>query len=65
MEEVQEQHLPDLIHFAEDLRVTLQEIGTAARPCSNDDVCTTAYLYHVLPHVPFPALRPVLDRRPL
>jgi hypothetical protein len=52
-------HLPDPIHFREDLRVTIQQIGanhTEGYFERSDDVASVAYWYQTEPHAPFPAL---------
>lgn len=48
-------HLPDPIYFQQDLRVTLQQIGTdeAGLFERSDDVASVAYWYQTEPHVPF------------
>lgn len=59
-------HLPDPIRFAEDLRVTLQQIGHDGHELfeRSDDVATVAYWYQVEPHAPFPTFPPASLRRP-
>ncbi len=50
-------HVPDPIHFATDLRVTMQALGWRKEgrflPLQ-DDIACVAYWYQTLPHVPFP-----------
>lgn len=60
-------HLPDPIHFASELRATLQQIGHDGTDLFEraDDICTTAYWYQTGEHAPFPALPDVRRRRPL
>ena len=58
-------HLMDPIHFARDLRVTIQALGwwpnRTYQPLA-DDIASVAYWYQNEPHAPFPDL-PTLDRR--
>ena len=52
-------HVPDPIHFASDLRVTMQALGWRKEgrflPLQ-DDIACVAYWYQTLPHAPFPPL---------
>lgn len=49
-------HIPDPIHFNEDLRVTVQQIGHNSRELfeRSDDVSSVAYWYQQEPHKSFP-----------
>jgi hypothetical protein len=51
-------HIPDPVHFAEDLRVTVQALGWGTegryRPLE-DDLASTAWWYQTEPHTPFPS----------
>jgi hypothetical protein len=60
-------HLLDPIHFAEDLRATLQQIGHDGTTLfeRSDDICTTAYWYQTGDHAPYPCLPSAAERRPL
>jgi hypothetical protein len=60
-------HLPDPIRFAEDLKVTLQQIGHDGTDLfeRTDDICTTAYWYQLPGRATFPPLPDVTGRRPL
>ena len=51
-------HIMDPIHFEEDLKVTLQQIGVCHRGLfeRQDDVATVAYWYQAEPHGAFPPL---------
>ena len=55
-------HLLDPILFAEDLRVTLQQIGVNKRGLfeRQDDLCSVAYWYQASPKTDFP---PLLDKK--
>ncbi|MBA8992044.1 hypothetical protein FHW23_003331 [Curtobacterium pusillum] len=57
-------HLPDPIWFEQDLRVTVQQIGTWSHGLfeRSDDISTVAYWYQTEPHTPFPVI-PAVDRR--
>jgi hypothetical protein len=59
-------HVPDPIHFQEDLRVTIQQIGHDGRELfeRSDDVSSVAYWYQDEPHSPFPDLPDASRRRP-
>lgn len=59
-------HLPDPIWFEEDLRVTVQQIGTWDHGLFEraDDISTVAYWYQTGPHAPFPTLPPAAARVP-
>ena len=59
-------HLPDPVCFREDIRVTLQQIGSCHRGIfeRRDDVSTVAYWYQTEPHVPFPKLAEREERWP-
>jgi hypothetical protein len=59
-------HIADPIIFHEDLRVTIQQIGTCHRGNfeRQDDVASVAYWYQGEPHRPFPPLPSREDRRP-
>ncbi len=52
-------HVPDPIHFQQDLRVTIQALGWRSEgrflPLQ-DDVASTAFWYQAEPHAPFPTL---------
>lgn len=60
-------HLEDPIHFAEDIRVTLQQIGHDGTLLFEraDDLCTTAYWYQSSGTARFPELPDAAGRRPL
>lgn len=59
-------HIPDPIHFDEDLRVTVQQIGHNTRELfeRSDDVSSVAYWYQNEPHNEFPSLPPRDERLP-
>ncbi len=59
-------HLPDPIHFSEDIRVTLQQIGVCHRGYfeRQDDVASVAYWYQLRPWTEFPPLPPKEERWP-
>lgn len=59
-------HLPDPIYFQQDLKVTLQQIGTWQHGLFErcDDISTTAYWYQSTVSAPFPALPNVTERTP-
>lgn len=59
-------HIADPIYFAQDLRVTLQQLGSWNRGLfeRQDDVATVAYWYQTLPQAAFPALPPRMARWP-
>lgn len=59
-------HEKDPVFFSEDLRVTLQQIGTCHSGIfeRSDDVSSVAYWYQSEPHVPFNKLLPVSERWP-
>ncbi len=59
-------HLPDPICFAENLRVTMQQIGSCHRGIfeRQDDVATVAYWYQQEPHQPFHTLPGWKERWP-
>lgn len=59
-------HLPDPIFFGEDLRVTLQQIGTWDHGLfeRSDDIATTAYWYQSSVGSRFPELPRAADRMP-
>lgn len=48
-------HVPDPVCFAQDIKVTLQQIGSCHRGIyeRQDDVATVAYWYQTEPHQPF------------
>ena len=58
-------HIMDPIHFASDLRVTIQALGWwpnhKYQPLA-DDIASVAYWYQSEPHAPFPKL-PALEQR--
>jgi hypothetical protein len=61
-------HIPDPIHFKEDLRVNIQVLGwypEGKYKKLDDDIASVAYWYQTEPHAPFPPLPPVEARRPL
>lgn len=49
-------HIPDPIHFKEDFRVAVQQIGHNTRELfeRSDDISSVAYWYQAEPHEPFP-----------
>lgn len=52
-------HIPDPIHFREDIRVTIQQIGASLGRGyfeRSDDVASVAYWYQTEPHASFPDL---------
>ncbi|RBP97350.1 hypothetical protein CRD60_07385 [Bifidobacterium aemilianum] len=59
-------HLPDPIHFQQDLRVELQQIGTGENGLfeRSDDVASVAYWYQTELHSPFPPLADRCGRQP-
>ena len=59
-------HIPDPIHFEEDIRVTLQQIGVCHRGLfeRQDDVATVAYWYQDKPYTDFPPLPEKEERWP-
>lgn len=59
-------HVLDPVLFAEDLKVTLQQIGVWKNGLfeRQDDVATVAYWYQSEPHGKFPALPDLSGRRP-
>ncbi len=59
-------HIPDPICFAQDLKVTLQQIGVNKNGLfeRQDDVASVAYWYQLDPHVPFPPFPEKEYRRP-
>jgi hypothetical protein len=59
-------HLPDPIHFEQDLRVTVQQIGQVGPDLfeRSDDVSSVAYWYQIEPHAPFPQFPNRNERRP-
>lgn len=59
-------HIMDPILFEEDLKVTVQQIGTCHKGNfeRQDDVATVAYWYQSKPHNPFPPLMKKEDRWP-
>lgn len=59
-------HIPDPIHFENELRVTIQQIGHNSRELfeRTDDVSSVAYWYQMEPHADFPILLPVNRRWP-
>ncbi|KXZ61815.1 hypothetical protein Mlaev_00150 [Microbacterium laevaniformans] len=67
MHSVYRWHIPDPVWFDQDLRVTVQQIGTWDRGGlfeRVDDVCSTAYWYQTEPHTAFPALPDAAARVP-
>lgn len=60
-------HLPDPIHFASRLRVTLQQIGHDGHRLfeRSDDVSSTAYWYQSTPAAVRPRLPAAADRHPV
>ena len=59
-------HMPDPIHFEQDLRVELQQIGVCHRGLfeRQDDVATVAYWYQDKPYTDFPPLPSKEERWP-
>ncbi|MBM7654532.1 glycoside hydrolase family 172 protein [Neobacillus cucumis] len=59
-------HVLDPIRFAEDLKVTVQQIGVEKNGLfeRQDDVASVAYWYQAEPHTPFKPLASKEDRRP-
>ena len=59
-------HIMDPILFEEDIRVTIQQIGTCHKGNfeRQDDVSSVAYWYQVEPHNPFHELMKKEDRWP-
>ncbi|WMJ86251.1 glycoside hydrolase family 172 protein [Anaerocolumna sp. MB42-C2] len=59
-------HIMDPILFEEDLKVTIQQIGTCHKGNfeRQDDVASVAYWYQTEPHNPFPKLMDKEDRWP-
>jgi len=59
-------HITDPILFDEDLKVTIQQIGTCHKGNfeRQDDVATVAYWYQAEPHNPFPELKRKEERWP-
>ncbi len=62
-------HIPDPILFTEDLKVTVQQIGSGPRGPHGlferqDDYTSVCYWYQEEPHAPFPALPAPEDRWP-
>lgn len=59
-------HVMDPIHFENDLRVTIQQIGVNRHGLfeRQDDLSSVAYWYQVEPHNKFQPLLPVKDRWP-
>lgn len=51
-------HIPDPIHFEQDIKVTLQQLGVCHRGLfeRQDDVATVAYWYLDKPYTDFPPL---------
>ncbi|WP_224337690.1 glycoside hydrolase family 172 protein [Haloprofundus halobius] len=60
-------HIPDPIHFDEDLRVTVQQIGHNSRELfeRSDAISSVAYWYQSEPHNSFPELPERNERIPL
>ncbi len=60
-------HIPDPVHFAQDLRVTVQALGWwpghEFQPLT-DDIASMAYWYQAEPHGAFPAMPPLDARWP-
>ncbi len=60
-------HIMDPIHFASDLKVTIQALGWwpggKYQPLT-DDIASTAYWYQTLPHAMFGPLAPMDERYP-
>jgi D-arabinan exo alpha-(1,3)/(1,5)-arabinofuranosidase (non-reducing end) len=60
-------HIPDPIHFREELRVTIQALGwypTRKYQPLTDDIASTAFWYQHLPTAPFPPLPGRNERLP-
>jgi hypothetical protein len=59
-------HIPDPIHFREDLRVTVQQIGAGPEGFfeRQDDIASVAYWYQQEPHAVFPDLPARRERWP-
>lgn len=59
-------HIMDPIRFEEDLRVTVQQIGTCHKGLfeRQDDYASVAYWYQTEPHNPFPELKKKEERWP-
>ena len=60
-------HLPDPICFENDLKVTIQALGWGSNGkyrLLDDDIASVAYWYQTEPHQPFPALLPLVLRKP-
>lgn len=59
-------HLPDPISFCEDIRVTLQQIGSCHSGIfeRQDDVSSVSYWYQTEPHKPFPKWMAAKERWP-
>jgi len=58
-------HIVDPIHFAKDLKVTIQALGWwpggKYQPLT-DDIASTAFWYQTLPHAPFPKFPTINER---
>jgi hypothetical protein len=59
-------HILDPIRFAQDLKVTIQQIGVEKNGLfeRQDDIASVAYWYQMEPHAPFSPLARKEDRRP-
>lgn len=59
-------HIPDPIRFEQDIKVTLQQIGSCHRGLfeRQDDISTVAYWYQTKPHTKFPELPSREERIP-
>ena len=59
-------HIQDPILFAQDIRVTIQQIGVCHKGLfeRQDDVCSVAYWYQTLPTAPFPPFPSRQERQP-
>ena len=59
-------HIPDPICFSQNLKVTIQQIGSRYGGLfeRRDDVSSVAYWYQTEPHVPFAAFPSKTERRP-
>ncbi len=59
-------HIADPVLFEENLRVTIQQIGTCHKGNfeRQDDVASVAYWYQTEPHAPFPEFPKKEERRP-